>query len=75
MYCVTLINQQLARLGAPASLVVTVASPSIDNTNALIGDARINMLVATGGPAIVENRDVVRQKSDWRRRRQSSRCG
>ena len=28
---------------------VTVASPSIDNTNALIGDARINMLVATGG--------------------------
>jgi propionaldehyde dehydrogenase len=54
LYCVTLINQQLARLGAPASLVVTVASPSIDNTNALIGDARINMLVATGGPAIVK---------------------
>ncbi|MRT50785.1 aldehyde dehydrogenase family protein [Raoultella sp. RIT712] len=54
LHCVTLINQQLARLGAPANLVVTVANPSIDNTNALIGDPRINMLVATGGPGIVK---------------------
>ncbi|NMP28990.1 aldehyde dehydrogenase EutE [Rahnella sp. SAP-1] len=54
LYCVALINQQLARLGAPANLVVTVLTPSIDNTNALIGDPRVNMLVATGGPAIVK---------------------
>lgn len=52
--CVTLINQQLARLGAPASLVVTVTKPSVENTSALINDPRINMLVATGGPAIVK---------------------
>jgi propionaldehyde dehydrogenase len=54
LHCVALINQQLARLGAPANLVVTVTKPSIDNTNALINDPRVNMLVATGGPAIVK---------------------
>ncbi|MBQ4783313.1 aldehyde dehydrogenase family protein, partial [Pectobacterium versatile] len=32
LHCVALINQQLARLGAPANLVVTVTKPSIDNT-------------------------------------------
>lgn len=54
LHCVALINQQLAKLGAPANLVVTVTTPSIDNTNALINDPRVNMLVATGGPAIVK---------------------
>lgn len=54
LHCVALINQQLARLGAPANLVVTVTKPSIDNTNALINDPRVNLLVATGGPAIVK---------------------
>ncbi len=54
LYCVELINQKLASLGAPANLVVTVTQPSIDNTSALIHDPRINMLVATGGPAIVK---------------------
>jgi propionaldehyde dehydrogenase len=54
LYCVELINQKLAVLGAPANLVVTVMQPSLDNTRALINDPRINMLVATGGPAIVK---------------------
>lgn len=50
---VWLINEKLAQLGAPANLVVTVANSSIDNTSALIKDPRVNLLVATGGPAIV----------------------
>lgn len=54
LHSVSLINNKLAQLGAPANLVVTVAKPSIDNTNALINDPRVNMLVATGGPAIVK---------------------
>ncbi|WP_151993452.1 aldehyde dehydrogenase family protein [Buttiauxella massiliensis] len=54
LYVVELINNKLASLGAPANMVVTVTQPSIDNTNALINDSRINMLVATGGPAIVK---------------------
>jgi len=54
LYVVELINNKLASLGAPANMVVTVSQPSIDNTNALINDSRISMLVATGGPAIVK---------------------
>lgn len=54
LYVVELINHKLASLGAPANMVVTVTQPSIDNTNALVNDPRINMLVATGGPAIVK---------------------
>lgn len=54
LYVVELINTKLAQLGAPANMVVTVSQPSIDNTNALIKDPRINMLVATGGPSIVK---------------------
>jgi len=54
LHCVALINQRLAQLGAPANLVVTVTKPSIENTTALINDPRVNMLVATGGPAIVK---------------------
>ncbi|HKM95834.1 MAG TPA: aldehyde dehydrogenase family protein [Buttiauxella sp.] len=54
LYVVELINNKLASLGAPANMVVTVTQPSIDNTNALINDSRISMLVATGGPAIVK---------------------
>lgn len=54
LHCVALINQRLALLGAPENLVVTVSAPSIENTSALIRDARVNMLVATGGPAIVK---------------------
>jgi propionaldehyde dehydrogenase len=54
LYVIELINNTLASLGAPANMVVTVTQPSIDNTNALINDSRINMLVATGGPALVK---------------------
>ncbi|MFM2477763.1 aldehyde dehydrogenase family protein [Celerinatantimonas sp. MCCC 1A17872] len=53
LYTIDLINRKLAELGAPNNLVVTVAKPSIENTNALMNDPRVNMLVATGGPSIV----------------------
>ena len=49
-----LINKALAREGAPANLVVTVAEPSIENTNAMMSHPKVRMLVATGGPAIVK---------------------
>ena len=54
LVAVDLINRKLAELGAPANLVVTVLEPSIDNTNAMMNDPRVNMLVATGGPSIVK---------------------
>ena len=54
LHLVRLINQALVKAGAPANLVVTVAEPSIDNTNAMMEHPLIRMLVATGGPAIVK---------------------
>lgn len=51
---VKLINQKLASLGAPENLVVTVSTPSIDNTNAMMEHPKVRMLVATGGPGIVK---------------------
>ncbi len=47
------INRALREAGAPDNLVVTVAEPSIDNTNAMIAHDDVRMIVATGGPGIV----------------------
>ncbi|MCM1441835.1 MAG: aldehyde dehydrogenase EutE, partial [Roseburia sp.] len=54
LHLIQLINRALAREGAPANLVVTVAEPSIENTNAMMNHPAVRMLVATGGPAIVK---------------------
>jgi propionaldehyde dehydrogenase len=51
---VALINRKLHSLGAPANLVVTVDKPSIESTNSLMAHPKVRMLVATGGPAIVQ---------------------
>ena len=48
------INRALAEVGAPPNLVVTVAEPSIENTNAMMQHKLVRLLVATGGPAIVK---------------------
>lgn len=53
LHTVRLINRKLASLGAPANLIVTVAEPSIENTNAMMAHPKVRMLVATGGPGIV----------------------
>lgn len=48
------LNQALCEVGAPANLIVTVAEPSIENTNAMMAHKRVQLLVATGGPGIVK---------------------
>jgi propionaldehyde dehydrogenase len=48
------INRALVAVGAPPNLVVTVAEPSIENTNAMMQHKLIRLLVATGGPGIVK---------------------
>lgn len=52
--CIKLINKKLEELGAPNNLIVTVAEPSIENTNAMMKHPKVRMLVATGGPGIVK---------------------
>jgi propionaldehyde dehydrogenase len=53
-WLVRTINEALAAAGAPANLVVTVAEPSIENTNAMMAHKLVRLLVATGGPGIVK---------------------
>lgn len=53
IFLIQAINRALNEVGAPKNLVVTVAEPSIENTNAMMGNPKVRMLVATGGPGIV----------------------
>jgi propionaldehyde dehydrogenase len=48
------LNRALREVGAPENLIVTVAEPSIENTNKMIAHRGVRMLVATGGPGIVK---------------------
>ncbi|MFV0518185.1 MAG: aldehyde dehydrogenase family protein [Aminipila sp.] len=50
---IKMINKALEIAGAPKNLIVTVKEPSIENTNMMMAHPKVRMLVATGGPAIV----------------------
>ena len=50
---VRLLNQTLRTVGAPDNLITTVTAPSLENTNAMMAHPKVRMLVATGGPGIV----------------------
>ncbi len=52
---IEVINEALRSVGAPANLVVTVKSPSIENANLMMNHEKIKMLVATGGPGVVKS--------------------
>ncbi|RYD04009.1 hypothetical protein N752_16600 [Desulforamulus aquiferis] len=49
-----LLNEAIVKAGGPPNLLTAVAKPSLDSTNAMLKHPDINMLVATGGPAIVK---------------------
>jgi len=51
---VEIINKAVARVGGPKNLVVSISEPSIDNTNKMLKNPDIKMVVATGGPGIVK---------------------
>ncbi len=51
---VKMLNQALTKAGAPDNMISMVEEPSIENTNKMIEHPDINLLVATGGPAIVK---------------------
>ena len=53
LWQVQTLNRALHEVGAPDNLIVTVAEPSIENTNKMIAHPGVKMLVATGGPGIV----------------------
>lgn len=51
---IKMINKALEEVGAPKNLVTMVKEPSIENTNKMINNPKIRLLVATGGPGIVK---------------------
>ena len=51
---VELINEAIKKVGGPDNLVVTIREPSIENTEKIIANPNIKMLVATGGPGVVK---------------------
>lgn len=52
---VELINEGIIKAGGPENLVVTFDEPSMDKVNTLLSHEKINMLVATGGPGVVNS--------------------
>lgn len=51
---VRMLNKALSEAGAPSGLITMVEEPSIENTNKMIENPKVRLLVATGGPAIVK---------------------
>ncbi|MFV0502860.1 MAG: aldehyde dehydrogenase family protein [Lachnospirales bacterium] len=52
---VQMINKALVAVGAPHNLITMVAEPSIENTNKMMKNHKVRLLVATGGPSIVRS--------------------
>ena len=50
-----MINEALEERGAPKNLITMVEEPSIENTNIMMNHPQIRLLVATGGPGIVQS--------------------
>ena len=50
---IRILNEAIISAGGPANLLTAVAEPSLEATNAMMAHPHINMLVATGGPAVV----------------------
>lgn len=52
--CVELINEAISMAKGPKNLVVTIDNPSLAKSEVVMKHKKINMLCATGGPALVK---------------------
>jgi len=53
VYTVDLINKAIIAAGGPPNLITMVSEPTIESANILMKHPKINLLVVTGGPAVV----------------------
>ena len=53
IWLVDVLNRAMMEAGAPENLITIISTPSVENTKKLISHRDISMLVATGGPQIV----------------------
>ncbi|AGB19701.1 aldehyde dehydrogenase family protein [Thermoanaerobacterium thermosaccharolyticum] len=54
LMAVEFLNKAIIEAGGPENLITSVRKPSIEFTDVMINHPKINLLVATGGPAIVK---------------------
>lgn len=50
---IRVLNKAIKEAGGPENLITSVKKPSLESTNMMLKHEKIRMLVATGGPAIV----------------------
>jgi acyl-CoA reductase-like NAD-dependent aldehyde dehydrogenase len=53
-YVVSLLNRAIEGAGGPANLLTTTAEPTIESAQKLFTHPMVNLLVVTGGPAVVK---------------------
>jgi len=53
-FTVSLFNEAIIRVGGPANLLATISNPTIESAQAMMKHPKINLLVVTGGPAVVK---------------------
>lgn len=51
---VSLLNEAIVSAGGPRNLLTAIANPSIESAQALMKHPHVNLLVVTGGPAVVK---------------------
>lgn len=51
---IQIINGAIVEAGGPGNLISTVASPTLEQVGVMMAHPNVNMLVATGGPAVVK---------------------
>ena len=54
LYTIRAINAAIIKAGGPTNLLTAVAEPSIDAANQMMSHPLVRMLVATGGPGVVQ---------------------
>ena len=52
--CIRLLNQAIQRTGGPATLLCSVAEPTLETSQAIMKHPGIRMLIVTGGGAVVQ---------------------
>jgi len=53
-YTVAFLNEAILRAGGPPNVLCTLAEPTIESAQALFEHPLVNLLVVTGGPAVVK---------------------
>jgi len=50
---IQMLNEAIVEAGGPRNLLTTIAQPKVEQTNILLSHEKIQMIVATGGPGLV----------------------